>query len=129
MDIETRNKIIDQYLDGAEAQFDDILKAGERKRQRIIVRLVALAAACIALILWLAPAHQSTDNTLTPIQIADGIQQMMLLDIGDIDYIEAIPTDSYAILTARLKDGSTCTYVLRCDNPDGTTTLLAYTND
>ena len=133
MDQEERNQLIEQYLDASEAEFDRILEAGERKRRRRIIRWTALlgsaAAACIALLLWLAPAHPSSDTLLSPVQIAEGIRQMMLLDIGDIDSIVATPKDSYAILTARLKDGSTCSYILKCNDAEGTTTLLAYTNN
>ena len=65
----------------------------------------------------------------TPIQIAEGIQQMMLLDIGDIDSIVATPYESYAILTAQLKDGSTCAYILKFNDDLGTPMLLAYNNE
>ena len=132
MDKETRNKMIDDYLDSAEAEFDRILAEGERKRHRKIVRWSSLlgvaAAAAVALLLWLGPTRSSSDNPLTPIQIADGIQQMMLLDIGDIESIVVKPADSYAILTARLKDGNTCSYILKCNDEEGTTSLLAYTD-
>ena len=124
------NKLIEQYLEDSSASFDSILDRGERKRNGRIAVLVGTAlAACIALVLWLAPTHQSSNNQLTPIQIAEGIQQMMLLDIGDIESIEATPADSYAILTAHLKDGNTCSYILKCNDEEGTTTLLAYTNN
>ena len=73
--------------------------------------------------------HHTAGNQLTPIQIAEGIEQMMLLDIGDIDSIVATPEGSHAVLTARLKDGSTCSFILRFDKQDGTTTLLAYNNN
>ena len=53
---------------------------------------------------------------------------MMLLDIGDIENIVVTPMDSYAILTAHLKDGTTCSYILKCNDDEGTTTLLAYTH-
>ena len=132
MDKETRNKLIDDYLDSAEAEFDRILAEGERKRYRKIIRWSSLlgvaAAAAVALLLWLGPTRSSSDNPLTPIQIADGIQQMMLLDIGDIESIVVKPADSYAILTARLKDGNTCSYILKCNDEEGTTSLLAYTD-
>ena len=122
---------IDRYLDCAESEFDRILEKGERKRR--IVRWSALAgiacAAAIALFFWLVPTTPSSGEMMTPVQIAEGIQQMMLLDIGDIDSIVATPKDSYAILTARLKDGSTCSYILKCNDAEGTTTLLAYTNN
>ena len=132
MDIEKR-ALIDRYLDGGEAEFDRILAEGESKRYRKMIRwsavLGAASAAVVALVLWLVPTHKAPENPLTPIQIAEGIQQMMLLEIGDIDSIVATPKDSYAILTARLKDGSTCSYILKCNDAEGTTTLLAYTNN
>ena len=131
MDIEKR-ALIDRYLDGGEAEFNRILAEGESQRRRKMIRwsavLGAASAAVVALVLWLVPTHKAPENPLTPIQIAEGIQQMMLLEIGDIDSIVATPKDSYAILTARLKDGSTCSYILKCNDAEGTTTLLAYNN-
>ena len=127
MDIEKRN-LIDRYLDDGEAEFDRILaEGGSQRRQKIIRWSAVLGAACaaaVALLLWLVPTRQAPEEPLTPIQIAEGIQQMMLLDIGDIESIVVKPTDSYAILTARLKDGNTCSYILKCNDDEGTTTLL-----
>ena len=114
-----------------EAEFDRIVAAAESGRRRKMARWplwTAAAAAAVALLLWLVPTRRGAADPLTPIQIAEGIQQMMLLDIGDIESIEAVPKDSYAILTARLKDGSTCSYIMKCDEVEGTTTLLAYNN-
>ena len=131
MDNETRT-LIDRYLADGEAEFDRILAEDERKRHHGIVGWTVLGiatAAAVALLLWLVPPRQSSESPLTPVQIAEGIQQMMLLEIGDIDSIVATPKDSYAILPARLKDGSTCSYILKCNDTEGTTTLLAYTNN
>ena len=132
MDIDTR-KLIDRLYDEGAAEFDRILEEGESRRRRKVVRWTALAgaacAAAVALLLWLVPAHPDSENLLTPVQIADGIQQMMLLDIGEIDSIVATPMDSYAILTAHLKDGSSCSFILKCNEVEGTTTLLAYTDN
>ena len=133
MDIETRNTLIERYLDDAEAEFDRIVEADARKRQRRVIRwtpvLCAAVAAGVALLLWLMPMHPASDKLLTPVQIAEGIRQMMLLDIGDIQSIEATPEGSYAILTAHLKDGTSCSYIMSCDEVEGTTTLLAYNNN
>lgn len=127
---ENRKYQIDQYLNEAEAEFDRILAKGEKKRR--IVRWSALAgiaaAAAVALLLWLAPARPAPSTTLTPVQIAEGIQQMMLLDIGDIASIVATPGDNCAILTAHLKGGKTCSFILTCNEDEGTTSLLAYTD-
>ena len=128
MDIEQ----IERYLDDAETEFDRILAAGERKRKAVLRTALlggALAAASVALLLWLVPARQAPENPLTPIQIAEGIQRLMLLDIGDIDSVVAVPRGSHAILTARMKDGSTCSFLLKCNDVEGTTTLFAYTEN
>ena len=131
MDRETRD-LIERYLDNSEAEFDRVLAVGERKRHRRNMRRAAgfatTCAAAVALVLWHKPTRQATESPLTPIQIAAGIQQMMLLDIGDIQTIEATPEGSYAILTAHLKDGTSCSYIMECDEVEGTTTLLAYKN-
>ena len=130
MDRETRN-LIERYLDDSEAEFDRVLAAGERKRHRRTMRWAAgfaTACAAIALVLWLMTSRQAAESPLTPIQIAAGIQQMMLLDIGDVQSIEATPEGSHAILTAHLKDGTSCSYIMKCDEVEGTTTLLAYNN-
>lgn len=132
IDQDTRNEL-ERYLDDAEAEFDRIVEAGERKRRRRIGRWSAVAgiaaAAAVALLLWFVPAHPSADHPLTPVQIAEGIQQMMLLDLGDIENIVVTPMDSYAILDARMKNGSICSYILKCNDDEGTTTLLAYSNN
>ena len=131
MDIETRN-LIERYLDNSEAEFDRVLAVGERERHRRNMRRAAGFATCaaaVAFLLWLIPPRQGAESPLTPIQIAEGIQQMMLLDIGDIQSVEATPEGSYAILTAHLKDGTSCSYIMKCDEVEGTTTLLAYTNN
>ena len=115
--------------DEAEAEFDRIVAASAAGRRRKIVRWplwVAAAAAAVAVLLWLVPTRRGAADPLTPIQIAEGIQQMMLLDIGDIESIVATPDGSYAILTAQLKDGSSCSYILTCNEDEGTTSLLAY---
>jgi hypothetical protein len=133
MDAEVRNKQIEQYLDNAEAEFDRLLEEGSKKRQRNVIRWSALCgvavAAGVALLLWLGPQRSTPDVPLTPVQITEGIRQMMLLDIGEIESIVATPMGSYAILTASLTDGSSCSYILKCNDAEGTTTLLAYTNN
>ena len=133
MRMEQLNTVIEQYLDQSEAQFDHILQAGEKKRRQKAVLWTAVlgtaVAAGIGLFLWLAPLRQDNPNLMSPVQIAEGIQQMMLLDIGDIDSIVATPYESYAILTAQLKDGSTCAYILKFNDNLGTPMLLAYNNE
>ena len=133
MDKETRNQIIEMYLDDSESEFDRIMEAAQDRQRRRTAGwtafIFAMAAAGIAAVLWFAPLRKAPDYQLTPVQIAEGIQQMMLLDIGDIESIVATPAGSHAILTAHLKDGNTCAYILQCNGKDGSTTLLAYNDN
>lgn len=112
-----------------EAEFDRVVAAAESGRRRKMVRWplwTAAAAAAVALLFWLVPTRRGAADLLTPIQIAEGIQQMMLLDIGDIESIVATPSGAGAILTAQLKDGNSCSFILTCNEDEGTTSLLAY---
>ena len=116
--------------DEAVAAFDRIVAEGERprKRKRKIyywITGIAAAAALAGLVLLLKP-RPAAAPLLTPIQIAEGIQQMMLLEIGDIESIVATPSGDRAILTAHLRDGSTCSYILSYDGEEGTASLLAW---
>lgn len=83
------------------------------------------AAAVLACLFLLLKPRQEAASVLTPVQIAESIQQMMLLDIGDIESIVANPSGNHALLTVQLTDGRTCTYILSYDGEDGTTSLLA----
>ena len=153
MDRETRKALIEKYLEAEttpseeqrlrewfashpaegdeRAEFDRIVATAESGRRRRLARWplwTAAAAAAVALLLWLVPTRRGAADSLTPIQIAEGIQQMMLLDIGDIESIVATPAGSYAILTAQLKDGNSCSFILTCNEDEGTTSLLACSN-
>ena len=113
--------------DEAVAAFDRMVAEGERPRKRKIyfwITGIAAAAALAALVLLLKPRPAATP-LLTPVQIAEGIQQMMLLEIGDIESIVATPSGDRAILTAHLRDGSTCSYILSYNGEQGTASLLA----
>lgn len=118
-------------IDEGEAEFDRILAAAEKKKYRVIIRRVSLAvgavAAAVAILLMLTSPRTYPENTLTPMQIAEGLHQILLLDIGDIKSVEAIPKGAYAILTARLKDGSTCSYILTY-NGEGSSLALSAMN-
>ncbi len=114
--------------DEAVAAFDRIVADAERPRRRKIIYWItgiAAAAALAGLVLLLKPRPDASP-LLTPVQIAEGIQQMMLLEIGDIETIVATPSGDRAILTAHLRDGRTCSYILSYDGEEGTASLLAW---
>ena len=111
----------------AVAAFDRMVADSGPSHKRKVIRLfagIAAAAALAGLVLLLKPRSESA-SMLTPVQIAEGIQQMMLLEIGDIETIVATPSGDHALLTAHLRDGSVCTYILSYKGEDGTASLLA----
>lgn len=138
-------------LDTSEAEFDRILAGGGRgfrsdgqgmddsgaqdsrgraplrgRRRRWLVSLAA--AAAVVAIVCLALPSRKTEPSLPPVVIAESIRQILLLSPDDIESVEARPDGSRAILTAHLKDGSSCSYILTYDENEDTTTLLACQN-
>lgn len=122
-------------LDETEAEFDRVVAAGEggaedsrrmSRRGRCLRRgaVIAAAAAALALVLFLRPAREQ-EPPISPVIIAEGIRQIMLLSPDDIESVVATPAGSKAILTARLKDGRSCSYILQYDEDEGTTSLFA----
>lgn len=122
-------------LDETEAEFDRLVAAGGngsnkgngrgRRRLRWSAGIAAAAAAAIALFFFLRPAG-SKEQPISPVAIAEGIRQIMMLSPDEIETVVATPSGSKAILTAYLKDGRTFSYILTYDTDDGTTSLLAY---
>lgn len=125
-------------LDETEAEFDRLVAAGRnngssnnngngrgRRRLRWRAGIAAAAAAAIALFFFLRPAG-SKEQPISPVAIAEGIRQIMMLSPDEIETVVATPSGSKAILTAYLKDGQTFSYILTYDTDDGTTSLLAY---
>ena len=120
-------------LDETEAEFDRLVAAGGngsnngggRRRLRWRACIAAAAAAAIALFFFLRPVG-SKEQPISPVAIAEGIRQIMMLSPDEIETVVATPSGSKAILTAYLKDGRTFSYILTYDTDDGTTSLLAY---
>ena len=116
-------------LDETEAEFDRLVAAGGngggRRRLRWRAGIATAAAAAIALFFFLRPAG-SKEQPISPVAIAEGIRQIMMLSPDEIETVVATPSGSKAILTAYLKDGRTFSYILTYDTDDGTTSLLAY---
>lgn len=118
-------------LDETEEEFDRIVAEGRtavRRRGRRLGWAVTLAsAAAVALFLLLRP-QAAPEKPISPVAIAEGIQQIFLLSADDIVSVDAIPSGSKAILTAHMKDGSAYSYLLTYNEEEGTTSLLACNN-
>lgn len=110
------------YLsDESAAEFDRIVRNSRARWRRPMAGFaLAAAAAAIALILTLSPKRDVC--TFDGLEIAEGIQQILNLDTDDVRSVTATPEGSRVILTARMKDGSECSYVM--SRAEGTDAVL-----
>lgn len=103
----------DASYDTAEKEFDTILASAEKKshyRTRI-ARWAYSIAACVAMLtgigIFLTQRNTCDFNGL---EIAQGIEKIMSLDMENVESITAKPKGSKVILTATLNDGTRCLY-------------------
>ena len=123
-------ELINTYLsDLAVEEFDEIVMLAEKRklRNRLLTLTAGLAAAAsIALAVMFSGNTPETQEQIGTIDIVEGINMLMGLNIGDVESITAVPTGAAALLTAKMKDGSTYNYILTRDAEDkGTLSLLA----
>lgn len=107
------------YLsDESAAEFDRIVrKAESHRRKTIFIGAILAVAASLALVLtlWSRPDEFEFNG----IEIAEGIQQIMHLDTDNVKSVTATPDGSRVLLTATMKDGSRCSYIMsRADGID-----------
>ena len=106
------------------AEFDRIVRKSEfRGRRPIIWGTMLAAAASLALVLTLN--LRDSKCGFNGIEIAEGIQQIMNLDTDNVRSVTATPEGSRVILTALMKDGSQCSYVMRRDDDAGAVSITA----
>ena len=100
------------------SEFDRIVRKSESRRRRPIVWGAMLAAAAsLALILTLNLRDSKCGF--------DGIEQIMNLDTDNVRSVTATPEGDRVILTALMKDGSQCSYVMRRDDGAGAVSITA----
>lgn len=102
----------------------DILSDPDRKSKvRSICLTITAVAACIALlVMWVRP-FLVREFTVT--EIADNMNILMQLDNQDVESIVAEPKGTRVILTAKMKDGSSSTFIMVRSWKDGSTRILA----
>ncbi len=116
--------------EGAE-EFDRLVaqaKAAPRKPAMHRTLWISGVAATIALLLVLNlhTMHKAEQQApFDTIEIAEHIQQMMNLNMGDVTSISASPIQECVLLTATLADGTTKTFVMSRGTEEGSTSLLA----
>lgn len=90
---------------------------------RIVWGTMLAAAASLALILTLN--LRDSKCGFDGIEIAEGIQQIMNLDTDNVRSVTATPEGNRVILTALMKDGSECSYVMRREDGASAVSITA----
>lgn len=103
-------------------------KYGEKKSKHAVFRWMAFplgVAVSIALFLMIFTINPNPPQKNNTAEIAQFIQQIINLDMGDIVSVTATPVDDCFWLKTELKDGSCRTFILDIDENSKLTTLLA----
>lgn len=109
------------------AEFD----AAVRRPSRAPARLAWFVAAAVAVALFFVirpNVRGSNEAVFTPVEIAQSLNTMINLNLQDIESIVAEPKGTEVILTAKMKDGSSSTFVMSREQETGSTIILAQDN-
>ena len=109
--------------------------SGNRKRhlrpavRRTLFPAASFAIAAITLLLVVIQHRQNvTECMFTPLEIAQNIDTLFNMDTDDIESIVAEPKGANVILIAKMKDGSSNTFIMSRNPDDGSTRILAQNN-
>ncbi|MBO4922769.1 MAG: hypothetical protein J5382_01435, partial [Bacteroidales bacterium] len=61
----------------------------------------------------------------TPLEIAESLNTIMDLGIGDVESLSAVPSGANLIVTVHLKDGSDLPFIMSRDGDTGTLSLAS----
>lgn len=102
----------------------EVLSDPERKKDiRQISLAITAIAACIALmVMFIIPR---TTEEFTPMEVVENMNILMEMNNQDVESIVAEPQGTRVILTAKLKDGSSTTFIMVRNRRDGSTRIVA----
>lgn len=102
----------------------DVLSDPERKSniRRISLTFTAVAACIALMIMWIRPLLVRDFSVM---EIAENMNILMQLNNQDVETIVAEPKGTRVILTAKMKDGSSSTFIMVRSWKDGSTRILA----
>ena len=86
--------------------------------------LAGLAAAALALFLLLRPTAPPAP-AFTPLEIAESLNTIMDLGLGDVESATATPSGANLIVTVHLKDGTDLPFIMSRDGDNGTLSLAS----
>lgn len=103
----------------------DVIMASHNRRSRSLW-WTCMAAACATLVAGLCifwPQREACE--FDALEMAQGIEKIMLLDMENVESITARPVGHRVILTAVLYDGSKCSYIMSKDKTSSAISITA----
>ena len=88
---------------------------------------IAAAIAVIVIVRGTFLSHFDNQCDITPIEIAETLNTLMNLSANEIESMTATPCGKNVLITARMKDNSSSTYILTREG-DALTTYYAWQN-
>ena len=98
--------------------------AAARPARRPLLWSCAAAAAALALFLLLRPAAREA-SPFTPLEIAESLNMISNLGLGDIESATAVPSGANILVTVHLKDGTDLPFIMSKDGDTGTLSLAS----
>jgi hypothetical protein len=92
--------------------------------RRLLWSCAAAVAAALALFLLLRPAAQEAP-AFTPLEVAEGLNAIAGLGLGDIESVTAVPSGANFLVTVHLKDGSDLPFIMSKDGDTGALSLAS----
>ena len=99
-------------------------KGAARGGRRLLWSCVAAAAAALALFLLLRPAAPEVP-AFTPLEVAEGLNAIANLGLGDIESVTAVPSGANFLVTVHLKDGNDLPFIMSKDGDTGALSLAS----
>ena len=126
----TGNAALKSLSNSGEQEFNRLVENRHRIGFKRTLRWVAGIAAAIAVVAIVRASIVSyIDNQcdITPMEIAETLNTLMNLSADEIESINATPCGKNVLITARMKDNSSSTYILTREG-DALTTYYAWQN-
>ena len=124
------NTALKLLSNSGEREYDRLIESRHRIGFKRTLRWVAGIAATIAVVLVLRGlllSNVDNQNNITTLESAETLNMLMSMSDDEVESITATPCEENVIITAKMKDGGSSTYILTRDG-DALTTLFAWQN-
>ena len=97
------------------------------KAVRLLVAAAAAAAVVCAVVIprSFSKDHEAETGVISPACMAENLQRVMELGGNGISSLSAKPAGNAALVTATMADGTVKTYIMTCDDGEGSASFIA----